>query len=139
VSRASSAPLRHSLRVARPTAARRARRCAAAVLGAIAFLMSGPANTAAQSAAPPVDRAVVAIPPVYPVPSPGFLQLPETRSAPVGSTAGAVLGGPRPVAPGVPGDRPAWSPARLEPVVGIDARGRITSVLEYTPGRFDRY
>ena len=138
MSRAGSALSRHCPRVARPAAARHARRCAAAVLGAIAFLTSGPTNTAAQSTIPPVDRAVVAIPPVYPVPPPGFLRLPETRSVPVGSTAGPAQGGPGPVAPGVPGDRPAWSPARLEPVVGIDARGRITSVLEYTPGRFDR-
>ena len=138
MSRAAAAPLRHSRRVAPPAATRRAQCCAAALLGAIAFLMSGPANTAAQSTTLPVDRAVVAIPPVYPVPSPGFLRLPETRSVPAGSMAGPVLGGPSPVAPGVPGDRPVWSPARLEPVVGIDARGRITSVLEYTPGRFDR-
>jgi hypothetical protein len=108
------------------------------VLGAIALLMSGPANTAAQSAISPVDRAVVVLSPVYPVPPPGFLRLPDTQPAPAGSVAGPVLGGPRPVAPGVPGDRPVWTSARIEPVVGIDARGRITSILEYTPGRFDR-
>jgi hypothetical protein len=106
------------------------------MLGALTFLTSAPANMAVPSPISPVDRAVVAIPPVYLVPPPGFPRLPETRSVPVGSTASQVLGGA--VAPGVPGDRPAWSPARLDPVVGIDARGGITSVLEYTPGRFDR-
>jgi hypothetical protein len=34
--------------------------------------------------------------------------------------------------------RPVWTPARLEPAVGIDGRGRVTSILEYTPGRFER-
>jgi hypothetical protein len=35
-------------------------------------------------------------------------------------------------------DRPVWKPARLEPAVGIDGRGRVRSILEYTPGRFER-
>jgi hypothetical protein len=34
-------------------------------------------------------------------------------------------------------DRPVWTPSRLEPVVGLDANGRVTSILEYTPGRFE--
>jgi hypothetical protein len=99
----------------------------------------------------PVDRAVVAIPPVYPGTPPGFLRLPETQSAPVGPAATPGFPGPGPVVPGVhrdprfpgpepvPGaDRPVWSPARLEPAVGVDARGRVTSILEHTPGRFER-
>jgi hypothetical protein len=138
VSRATSAPLRHRPRVARPAATRRARHCATAVLGAIALLMSAPASAAAQSPISSVDRAVVAIPPVYLVPSPGFLRLPETRSVPVGSTASPVLGASGRIGPEDPGGQPAWTPARLEPVVGIDARGHITSILEHTPGRFHR-
>lgn len=102
----------------------------------------------------PVDRTIVAMPPIYPGPSPGFLRLPETQSAPVGPTVapgfadpGAVvpgvrrdprLPGPEPGATGIDGDRPLWRPGRLEPAVGIDERGRVTSILEYTPGRFER-
>ena len=78
----------------------------------------------------PVDRTVVAIPPVYPASPPGFLRLPETRSAPVGPSVAAGFAGRD--------DRPLWSPARLDAVVGVDARGHVTSILEYTPGRFER-
>jgi hypothetical protein len=102
----------------------------------------------------PVDRAAVAMPPIYPSASLGFLRLQETQSAPVGSTVAPSFPGPGPVVPGVhrdprspgpgqaaagiDGNRPVWRPARLEPVVGIDRRGHITSILEYTPGRFER-
>jgi hypothetical protein len=97
--------------------------------------------SAAQGPGAPIDRAVVAIPPVYPAPAPGLLRLPETRSAPIGparALSDLVPGGVAAVPPGAPADRPIWTSARLEPVVGLDARGRITSILEYTPGRFDR-
>jgi hypothetical protein len=89
------------------------------------------------SASGPVDRAGVALPPVYPAAPPGVLRLPETQSLPVGATAAPGQGGV-PVVPGVARDRPAWTPAHLEPVVGIDAHGRVRSFLEYTPGRFER-
>ena len=107
---------------------------------AVMLLVAGLATPlAAQGPGAPLDRTVVAIPPVYPTPAAGFLRLPETRSAPI--PAARAL--PAPVAGGVvlaprEGDRPAWQPARLEAVPAIDARGRITSILEYTPGRFDR-
>jgi hypothetical protein len=109
--------------------------------GAVAL---GPGTTGGVGA--PVDRRVVALPPVYPATPAGFLRVPDTRSAPV----------PLPVAPGRPpavtaegvGDAaraPAvpvaprvWVPSRLEPVTGIDGHGRVASVLEYTPGRFAR-
>ncbi|MGH7357275.1 MAG: hypothetical protein ACREJR_00500, partial [Candidatus Rokuibacteriota bacterium] len=89
----------------------------------------------------PIDRAVVAMPPVYPAPAPGLLRLPETRSAPMMPARRlpeAVPGSLTSVLPTVPTDRPVWHPARLEPVPAIDARGRVTTILEYTPGRFDR-
>jgi hypothetical protein len=37
-----------------------------------------------------------------------------------------------------PAARPAWQASRTEPVVGIDERGRITSILEYTPPQLAR-
>jgi hypothetical protein len=117
-------------------------------LGAGAGGLRPPATTMPGTTGP-ADRAVVAIPPVYPGTPPGFLRLPETQSTPVGTTVAPGFPGPGPVLPGalpdprfpgpVPGgDRPVWSPARLEPAVGIDARGHVTSILEYTPGRFER-
>ena len=144
MSRTGSLLFRNGPRVAWSAAARGERRrqrrqwCASAVLGAIVFLGSGTASTTGPGTTAPVDRTVVAIPPVYPGSLPGFLRLPETQSLPAGSTAVPGFGGPGPIAPGIHGDRPVWSPARLEPVVGIDAQGRITSILEYTPGRFER-
>lgn len=113
----------------------------------ITLLLSGLASVAAaQGPLAPIDRAPVAMPPIYAAPPASFLRLPETRSTPVAAVLDRVpsLPGPSPVTEPVAGlsvvtaDRPTWSPARLEPVVGIDARGRVTSVLEYTPGRFDR-
>ncbi|HWC03222.1 MAG TPA: hypothetical protein VHF87_10650 [Methylomirabilota bacterium] len=86
----------------------------------------------------PIDRTTVAIPPAYPAPPPGFLRLPDTQSLPVGATAAPSQGGPPPPAPGAPADRPVWRPGGLEPAVGIDAQGRVRSILEYTPGRFER-
>jgi hypothetical protein len=85
-----------------------------------------------------VDRVRVALPPIYPAPAPGFLRLPETRSAPVAGAGSPAPAGALPRPPARPGDGPAWTPARLEPVVGIDRHGRVTSILEYTPGRFER-
>ena len=73
-----------------------------------------------------LDRRYVPIPPIYPAPPPGFLPLPASGTPPVIRD------------PGAPPDRPAWSPGRLEVVVGIDGKGRITHGLEYTPSRFDR-
>ena len=144
-------PVRHDPRVARVAAIRPGRQgrrqgrrwCASAILGAIAALGAGTPSATVPSvtmpgATGPVDRAGVAIPPVYPASPPGFLMLPETRSLPVGPTTAPGQGASGPVGPGVHGDRPAWSPARIEPVVGLDAHGRVTSILEYTPGRFER-
>ena len=141
MSRTGSLLFRNCPRVAWLAAAqverRRQRRqwCASALLGAMAVLGSGiPAPAVPGPTMPgmtgPVDGTVVSIPPVYPGSPPGFLRLPETHSAPVGPT----------VAPGFAGrdDRLLWSPARLDPVVGVDARGHVTSILEYTPGRFER-
>jgi hypothetical protein len=117
--------------------------CGSVLLGAIAVL--GPATPRATvpsvtvpGTTGPADRVGVAIPPVYPAAPADFLRLPETLSLPVGATAAPGQGGVPPAMPGPAGDRPAWSPARLEPVVGIDAHGRVRSVLEYTPGRFKR-
>jgi hypothetical protein len=110
---------------------------AIAVLGAVTPRATAPSLTVPGTTGP-VDRVGVAIPPVYPGVPPGFLRLPETHSLPVGATAAPGRGGVPPVVPGAVGDRPVWSPARLEPVVGIDAHGRVRSVLEYTPGRFER-
>lgn len=137
---------------------RRGQWCTSVALGAITVLGSGtltptvPSPTI-QGTTGPVDRAVVAMPPIYPSSSSGFLRLPETQSAPVGPTVapgfpgrGRVVPGvhrdPRfrgsgPAASGIDGDRQVWRPARLEPVVGVDGRGHITSILEYTPGRFE--
>lgn len=78
-----------------------------------------------------VDRRYVIIPPAYPAPPPGFLPLPSSGSP-------LVLREPGIRDSGAPPDRPIWTPARTEVVVGIDSKGRITNVLEYTPGRFDR-
>jgi hypothetical protein len=106
----------------------RRRRCAAvAVLGGIAVLAPGTltarvGSTTVPGPLRPVDGTIVTLAPVYPPASAGFLRLPDTRSAPV-----------RHEAPGR-----VWSPAQLEPVVGLSAEGRITSILEYTPGRFER-
>jgi hypothetical protein len=114
---------------------------------ALGLLLTGLASPApAQSPGAPIDRAIVAIPPVYPVPAVGFLRLPETRSAPVRPVRplhAPVPGGPAVVHPEVTGDRvtaerPRWQPARVEPFPVIDARGHITAILEYTPGRFER-
>jgi hypothetical protein len=94
-----------------------------------------------------IDRTAVAIPPAYPAQGSGFQPLPETRSAPVVSTRPLVPALPplvrrddrRPVPLVVAPPGPsAWSPGRLEPVVGIGAGGRIGSVLQDTPGRFVR-
>ena len=136
---------------------RRGEWCTSAALGAIAVLgtgaltPTGPSPTIPATTGP-ADRAAVAMPPTYPgVPS-GFLRLPETQSAPIGPTVAPSFPGPGPVVPGVPReprfpgpgpvapgmDRPFWRPARLEPAVGIDPRGHVTSILEYTPGRFER-
>jgi hypothetical protein len=129
-----------------------------AALGAITVLGSGALTPTVPSptipgTTGPVDRAAVAMLPIYPSSSSGLLRLPETQSAPVGPMAAPGFPGPGPVVPGVPrdprvpgpgpvaagiGDRPVWRPARLEPVVGVDGRGHITSILEYTPGRFER-
>jgi hypothetical protein len=119
---------------------------AAAALGVIAGIGAGARSSTVGPAMPgltgPVDRTAVAIPPIYPAAPAGFLRLPDTQSLPVGGTPGPALAGPgsvvRGAAPGLPDDRPAWRPARLEPVVGVDARGHVTSVLEYSPGRFER-
>jgi hypothetical protein len=102
----------------------------------------------------PADRGVVAIPPVYPATPAGFLRLPDTRSAPVPGPAAPVIAVPGTVAvvltplgaspataPSVvpvPPGRPVWTPSRLEPVTGLDGQGRITAILEHTPGRFER-
>jgi hypothetical protein len=86
-------------------------------------------------------RAIVAAPPIYPALAPGFLRLPETRSAPVGSTRALhapIPGGPAAAPPQPSGDRAGWQPARLEAVPAIDAHGRVIAILEHTPGRFDR-
>jgi hypothetical protein len=119
------------------------RRVAILVAAALLALACGlPATVTAHGPLAPLDRAIVAVPPIYPAPSGGFLRLPETRSTPVRS--GEVRSGEdpnlrhAPALPGPPGDRPIWRPSRLEPAVGIDARGRVTSTLEYTPGRFER-
>jgi hypothetical protein len=130
-----------------------------AALGAIAALGPGALTPTVPSptmpgTTGPVDRAGVAMPPIYPGIPAGFLRLPETQSAPVapmvlpgfsgpGQVVPGVGGDPRfpgpgPVAPRVDGDRPVWRPARLEPAVGVDARGHVTSIIEYTPGRFER-
>jgi hypothetical protein len=100
----------------------------------------------------PIDRTTVAMPPVYPAPPPGFMRLPDTRLAPIAPPAAAVgvstfvvpgvqanvpLPGQGPLLRSLAADRPVWTPARLEPVVGLDAGGRVTSILEYTPGRFE--
>jgi hypothetical protein len=113
-------------------------------------LQRGPAGVpglAGQRVRAPLDRSHVAIPPAYPPVPRGFLRLPDTRSAPVTAarplvparpervTVDGIL--PRPVdAP--PPARPAWQASRLEPVVGIDERGRIGSILEYTPPQLAR-
>lgn len=133
--------------------------CASAGLGAIAILGSGALTPTAPSptitgTTGPVDRAVVAMPPIYPSSSSGLLRLPETQSTPVGPTVAPGFPVPRPVVPGVRRDprfpgagpvasgigdhRTVWRPARLEPVVGVDRHGHITAVLEHTPGRFER-
>lgn len=97
-------------------------RAVAALLGAaLATMPAVPAAAAGADGAP--DRHAVPLPPVYPAPPAGFLRLPDTRTEPVRVP---------------PTDPTAWTPSRLEPVVGIDARGRIRSILEYTPGRFAR-
>lgn len=138
---------------------RRGQWCTSAALGAITVLGSGALTPTGPSptipgTTGPIDRAVVAMPPIYPSSSSGLLRLPETQSAPVvqrvspgfpgpGRVVPGVhrdlrFPGPGPVASGIDGDRPVWGPARLEPVVGVDGRGHITSILEYTPGRFER-
>lgn len=138
---------------------RRGQWCTSVALGAITILGSGALTPMAPSptmpgTTGPVDRAVVAMPPIYPSTSSGVLKLPDTQSTPVGPTVapgfpvpGPVVPGvhrdPRfpgagPVAPGIDDHRPVWRPARLEPVVGVDRHGHITAVLEYTPGRFER-
>ena len=71
-----------------------------------------------------VDRRFLAMPPAYPAPPRGFLPLPSAGTSPVF------------VAPGTPADRPVWSPARTDPVFGVDGQGHVTSALQYTPGRF---
>jgi hypothetical protein len=132
---------------------------ASAVLGGIAILGSGALTPIAPSppmpgTRGPADRIIVAVPPVYPGASSGLLILPETQSTPAGPAVAPGAFGPVPVGPGarrdprLPGqgpaaagidvDRPVWRPARLEPAVGIDALGHLTSILEYTPGRFER-
>jgi len=94
----------------------------------------------------PIDRQTVVMPPAYPAPSSGFLRLPDTTSTPVPPPPPVAAGNgnllddrgvPFP-APAAPSPGPAWTPSRLEPAPGIDARGRPGSVLEYTPGRFTR-
>jgi hypothetical protein len=109
------------------------------VLALVVASLASPA--AAQSPVGPVDRAGVAIRPIYPAPAPGFLRLPETRSLPSSPARLAhdpAQGVVAPASPTAGADRPVWQPARLEPVAGVDAQGRITSILEYTPGRFER-
>lgn len=92
-------------------------------IAAAAFLLAV-AGTARAEEAP--DRRYLALPPAYPAPPAGFFPLP----------AAGVPSVPRD--PATPADRPTWTPARTEVVIGLDARGRITSVLEHTPGRFGR-
>jgi hypothetical protein len=131
--------------------------CASTVLGAIAVFGSGSmlppiSGLAMPGTTGPIDRTTVALPPVYPAVPPGFLRLPDTRTAPVTSstplssfsrsaTPGvpslSPVGAPGPVTQGLTPGRLVWIPARLEPVVGRDANGRVTSILEYTPGRFE--
>jgi hypothetical protein len=126
------------------------------VLGAIAVFGSGStlpliARPTMPGTTGQIDRTTVALLPGYPA-VPGFLRLPDTRVAPINPPAPAssigrsampgvqgipALAGPGPVTRGLTADRPVWTPARLEPVVGLNANGRVTSVLEYTPGRFE--
>ena len=73
-----------------------------------------------------VDRRYITIPPAYPAPPPGFLPLPASGPPLMIRDAG------------LPPDRPVWTPGRIEVIVGVDSKGRITHALEYTPGRFDR-
>ena len=138
------------MRCAAPAPSRAQRRCLSAataahkragatVLALVVASLASPA--AAQSPVGPIDRAVVVMRPVFPAPTSGFLRLPETRSLPSSPARmphdpaqGVIV----PASPAAGGDRPVWQPARLEPVAGVDAQGRITSILEYTPGRFER-
>jgi hypothetical protein len=129
----------------RPSLPPRRRRLAAPtrlLATALVLAVAGVASpAAAQGPGAPIDRTVVAIPPVYPASAPGLLRLPETRSAPIAPARRlpeAVPGAPTSVVPTAPTERPVWHPARLEAVPAIDARGRVTTILEYTPGRFDR-
>jgi hypothetical protein len=147
-----AADLRHAISTAparvEPRWGRRSRGwcAAAAALGVIAGIGSGAPFSAVGPALPgftgPVDRTVVASPPIYPAAPAGFRRLPDGPSSPVGVTPAPALVGlgsvGRGAGPGLPGDRPVWRPARLEPVVGVDARGHVTSILEYSPGRFER-
>lgn len=110
------------------------RRRVSILLGALLGL---PTAVAASGPLLPLDRAIVSMPPIYPAPSGGFLRLPETRSTPIGPVEDPVLRG-APARSGPAGGRPTRTHSRLEPAVGIDARGRVITILEYTPGRFDR-
>ena len=144
-------------RAADPAALRRQRWCASVALGAFAVFGSGSTlpptgGSTMPGTTGPIDRTTVALPPTYPAPPTSFLRLPSTRIAPVKPPAparfsnGSVvpggqgtlwLPGPGPATRAVTADRPVWTPARIEPVVGLDANGHVTSVLEYTPGRFE--
>ncbi len=73
-----------------------------------------------------IDRRYVAIPPAYPAPPAGFLPFPASAPPLIIRD------------PGSPPIRPVWTPGRVEVIVGIDSKGRITHALEYTPGRFER-
>lgn len=121
----------------RPRAARVWKQGAAGALAVIG--LAGPA--VAQGRINPVDRAIIVMPPVYPAAGRGLVRLPETRALPlppVRIPADPVLGGAGSGPGAAPGDRPVWQPARLDAVAGVDARGWLTSILEYTPGRFER-
>jgi len=161
MTRAGASLIRSWARAAWSASARQPRRwCTATAVGVLgAFAVFGSGSTVPRIATPlmpgataPVDRTTVAMPPVYPAPPPGFLRLPDTRLAPIAPPAAAVsvngvvvpgvqantlLPGQGPVLRPFAADRPVWTPARLEPVVGLDANGRVTSILEYTPGRFE--
>lgn len=135
----------------------RRRWCASVALGAFAIFGSGSTLSPIQGSTMPgttgpIDRTTLALPPIYPAPPPGFRRHPDTRLAPVvppapaSSTNGSVVPGvqglpgrpgPGPVTRGFTADRPVWTSARVEPAVGLDSNGRVISILEYTPGRFE--
>jgi hypothetical protein len=108
------------------------------------------AGAPAHAESPPApDRTIVVIPPAYPAPTAGFLRLPDTTSTPIPAPPPAASVAPPqlllpdrgltvPLLPVPQSERPVWTPSRLEPVQGLDGRGRPTTILEYTPGRFSR-